>query len=299
MMLRALSLAGTMVLCTTPAQAQFGKLKKIGADAIKDAAKDKLSTDKKPASTSTAGTAAPTARKEAATPVFTEDKVALLVISLAPQIKDAQLRDDAARANAAWVPKKKASDACIENASKTMNPMMIATNAQKNEARINAIQKQIESINKRMNAATQLKDVRSQLFLQDSSVTLTMRMAVLTYGISCQMDFTPAPILEYQAVERERMMREASGNESAEGFDPGSAVTGVMSNYEYGLLRERMALWALMQDNPALKDVGKAGTFTPEETAALTAHAADIKKMLPLFKSDALTWKTWSDLKSW
>ena len=45
-LLRAFSLAGGLTLLASPAQAQFGKLKKIGADAIKDKAKDKLTSKK-------------------------------------------------------------------------------------------------------------------------------------------------------------------------------------------------------------------------------------------------------------
>lgn len=290
-----------LMLTASPAQAQFGKLKKMGADAIKDAAKDKVSGEKKPAegTATTSAAGSPTAAKKAASaPVLTTDKVALIVASLAPQLKDAQRRDTYARAMAEWTPKKEASDACMSTLSKNADPMALMANVQKNEARITALQKQSEAANARLSKASAAGDMRAQLFLQDTVSVLMVRSALLTTGGKCTAEFTPVAILEYQAAERERYTKSGSG-ESAEGFDPGSAARGSMSQYEYGLLRERMALWALMQENPALRGTGKEGVFTADETAALTAHAVDIKKMTALFKSDALIWKTWNDVKSW
>lgn len=285
------------LLSARPAEAQLGKLKKMGADAIKDAAKEKVSGGKTPEPTSAA--ASPTASKKAnAAPVLTTDKIALIVASLAPQLKDAIRRDAASRANAEWAPKKKANDECINTLSQNPDPMALLANTQKNEAKISALQKQSEAANARLNKASAAGDLRAQTFLQDTVNVLMLRGALLSTSGKCTAEFTPTAILEYQITERERYAKGGNGD-SAEGFDPGSAVRGGMTQYEYGLLRERIALWALLQENPALRGAGKEGVFSAEETAALTAHAADIKKMAPLFQSEALIWKTWSDVKTW
>jgi hypothetical protein len=295
---RALCVAsGFLLLSSRPAEAQLGKLKKMGADAIKDAAKEKIARDNKPETT--AASAAPAAATKAvATPTLTADRIALIVTSLAPQLKDAQRRDAASRAMAEWAPKKKANEECIAALSQNPDPAALLANAQKNEARLSAVQTQSEAATARLNNASAAGDIRAQTFLQDTVNVLLLRSALLSTGGKCTAEFTPTAILDYQVADRERYGK-AGGGERAEGFDPGAAVRGRMSQYEYGLLRERIALWALLQDNPALRGVGKEGVFTADETAALTAHAADIKKMSPLFKSDALIWKTWNDVKSW
>ncbi|WP_353268624.1 hypothetical protein [Gemmatimonas sp.] len=286
-----------LALTASPAHAQFGKLKKMGADAIKDAAKEKITSDKKP-ETAAASAAPAAAKKSVAAPVLTTDKVALIVASLAPQLKDAIRRDAASRAMAEWAPKKKANDECMSTLGQNADPMALMANAQKNEAKITALQKQSEGANARLNKATAAGDLRAQTFLQDTVTVLMLRGALLSTSGKCTAEFTPTAILDYQITERERYAKGGSGD-SAEGFDPGPSVRGGMTAYEYGLLRERIALWALMQENPALRGTGKEGVFTADETAALTAHAADIKKMSSLFKSDALIWKTWNDVKSW
>lgn len=291
-----LTVALLLTVAATPAEAQLGRLKKMGADAIKDAAKDKLSTDKKETAKAAASTETGTAKAKApALPTLDEDRVALLVAGLMPQVKAAEVRAAAATARNAYLTRKKASDACIERASKDLNVAAISANAEKNSAKITALQKQTDAVQARLNAASNANDLRRQLYLTDTVTILTQRSAALTLGAPCEFDFTPSAMLE----ERLASMQSTGSREASAGFDPGEATRGVFSRYHYGLLRERLALWAMMQEDPSLKDTGKEGVFTAEEQAALTAHAADIRKLAPLFKRDALTWKTWEDLRDW
>jgi len=284
---------------TTPAHAQLGRLKKMGADAIKDAAKDKLSTDKKEAAKpGTAAAATPAAAskpKNAGMPVLDDDRIALVLASLGPMVKEAQVRADAAAASRAYLEKKKIGDACVQQASQNVNPMAMAASAQKNSARITALQKQTEPMQRRLNKAVDDNDLRAQLYLQDSLNVLSMRSASLSMGTTCIFEFAPPAMLEARLLEMQS--RSSGGDEGT--FDPGEATRGTISRYEYGVLRERIALWALLQENPALKGLGKEGVFTAEEQAALAIHAAEIKKLTPLFKSDAMIWKGWSDLRDW
>ena len=69
-----------------------------------------------------------------------------------------------------------------------------------------------------------------------------------------------------------------------------------MSQQEFGMVRERAALWVLAQSNPSL---AKGAKFTPDEESALGAKGPQLKKMGPLFESNALRWSTWGDLKRW
>ncbi|GAB1344182.1 hypothetical protein [Gemmatimonas sp.] len=291
-----------LMALATPAHAQLGRLKKMGSDAIKDAAKDKLSTDKKdaakPATATAASAATPAAAskpKSAGMPVLDDDRIALVLASLGPMVKEAQVRADAAVASRAYVEKKKISDACVQQASKNVNPMAMAAAAQKNSARITALQNQTEPIQRRLNKAVADNNLRSQLYLQDSLSVLSMRTASLSMGTNCIFEFAPPVMLEARLLE----MQGSSSNGDGGTFDPGEATRSTISRYEFGVLRERIALWALLQENPALKGLGKEGVFTEEEQAALAIHAAEIKKLTPLFKSDAMIWKAWSDLRDW
>lgn len=288
---------GTLVLTMpTAAHAQFGKLKKMGADAIKDAAKDKIGADKKePAgAAATASTSAAKPAKEAGMPKLDADRIQLVLTSLTPQLKAAQIRADAAAATSAYQAKKKASDACIENFSKSANPMAIAASAEKNEAKIAALQTQSEAAQRRFNAAMQSNDIRKQVFLEDTTTVLLQRMALLSYGATCTVDFAPVAMLEAKALERQGRRGDDAGQ-----FDPGDATRKAMSRTEYGVLRERIALWTLMQSNPTLKGTGKEGIFSPEEQSALGQFSGDLMKFAPLFKADAMIWRTWSDLRDW
>jgi hypothetical protein len=71
-----------------------------------------------------------------------------------------------------------------------------------------------------------------------------------------------------------------------------------LTHYQYGVMRERIALWALQQADPTLK-TGKEGVFTAEEQAALEKNAGDIKKLTPFFKDGSMRWSTWGDVTRW
>ena len=279
----ALVAASSLLVAPRPASAQLGRLKKMGADAIKDAAKDKLGLDKQ----------APEA-KAAGMPTLDDNRIALVLASLAPQVKAAQVRADAAAAAAAYDEKVKASAACTERATKDVNPMAIAAASQRNAAQIAALQKQSEAVQQRLNAAMQGNDLRKQAYLQDSATVLTERAALLSIGASCPKDFAPAAVLDARVLDMQGRRSDDGGR-----FDPGEATRGALSRTEYGILRERIALWTLMQANPALNGIGKEGVFSAEEQAALAKHSADLAKLAPLFKSNGMVWKTWGDLRDW
>lgn len=282
---RVLALVAAVSLLAAPrgASAQLGKLKKMGADAIKDAAKEKLGMDQK----------APAA-KAAGMPVIDDDRIALVIASLAPQVKAAQIRADAAAASAAYEAKEKAADACTEQATENVTPTAITAASQRNAAKILVLQEQSNAVQTRLNAAMEANDLRKVAYLQDSATVLTERLALLSLGATCTREFAPPAVVEARVLDQQRRSDDDGGR-----FDPGVATRGALTRTEYGVLRERIALWTLMQANPALKDTGKEGVFTADEQAALAKRSTDLGKLAPLFKSNAMIWKTWSDLRDW
>jgi hypothetical protein len=284
----AFALAALSILLLSPrvTQAQLGRLKKMGADAIRDAAKDKLGTDKKDAATDAA--------KASSMPVLDDTRIGLVLASLAPQVKAAQIRADAAAASRAYQERAKTSEACIERATEAVTPMAIAASAKANAARLTALQNQTESMQRRLEKATQSNDIRARFYLQDSVTVIMQRSAILSIGASCTFDFAPPAVIEEQILEAQD-----AATDDADKALPDERVRGALSRFEYGILRERIALWALLQDTPALKGLGKEGVFSADEQAALTSHAAEIRKLTPLFKSNAMIWKGWDDLRNW
>jgi hypothetical protein len=286
---QAAALAGALGVAT-PAHAQLGKLKKMGADAIKDAAKDKVS-DKKPDAKGT-GSSASSVKARETFPALTEDKVALVVASLATAGKRAQIKAAAKAARPAHEARQKASNDCLNAAAEKVNPAQMMASAQSNASKLQALGKQQDALQKKTALAQQTKNTRLEVFTRDSLIVLGIRANFIQLSAShCTMDFTPAAILEEEILERE-------DNGSQGMFDPGAAVRGVLTHREFGLARERIALWGLMQDDPAMKG-GPAGIFSEEEVAALKANEADIRKLVPSFKAQTLAWVMWSDVKQW
>lgn len=288
---------GLLFAVSTPAHAQFGKLKKMGADAIKDATKGKVSEKKAEAK----GAVAPGAKAESV-PVLTEDGVALVVASLLPYAKTAQIELDlknarakADAARAAHEPVKEAEATCREKAEADMekmaqDPMKMMARAQASDAKRKALDTQSKGVQARLKAATAAGDMRRAAYLQDTLTVLSLRSTMLMYAPNCTVSFMPAAIVEEQYLRIE-------ADKSNSQFDPGAAVKGVMTKREFGIARERIAIWAIMQDEPM--KAGPYGVFTPAEEAALKANAADIRKLTPLFKSGAIAWTQWYDLPDW
>ncbi len=73
---------------------------------------------------------------------------------------------------------------------------------------------------------------------------------------------------------------------------PAAGAAGGMTAEQFGVLRERIAVYALTG--------GKQDPFTAEERAALDARAADLARLAPLFREGLLEWGHWYDLgKAW
>ncbi len=291
-------LAAALVLSATPASAQLGKLKKLGADLAKDAAKEKLEGKKDtPAKTAESATSSGGASRNTEL-VLNEDRVALVVASLQPMLADATARRELRTITAQHEEKSKASRACLEAAQvkANANPMAISQNAQKNEAQIEKMSKEVERLSEKMSAAIERNDVRSRVYATDSLTTMQVRMTMVMMGSNCPVYYTPSVILDQQIKSQSRTVVSEDMDEGT--FDPPAAAKENLSRYQFGLLRERIAIWALKQEDPTLK-AGKPGIFTPEEEAALQANAADIKKLTPLFKDGSLRWATWGDLSQW
>jgi hypothetical protein len=299
------SLVSAVALLTaaTPAHAQLGRLKKLGTDAIKEAAKDKVVGKDTTGTTKSGAPAAETSASRApakkANYVISADRVDLVLASLQPLVADAEAIAAANKASADYEAKKKTADACIERASKMVNPMaMMAENPQR-DTKMATIQKQLDGVNKRSQAAMARDDFRNSIALRDTALVLTMSMSVATIGANCTYPYMPAALIDAQVrLEKRGSSGSSSDDDSDASLDPTPGAKQAMTRQEFGMVRERIALWVMGQDNPAILK-GSAGKFTADEEEAMKAKGPQLKKLSPLFSSNALRWSTWGDVKNW
>ncbi|WP_337169833.1 hypothetical protein [Gemmatimonas aurantiaca] len=301
----AMPLAMLLSMATAvPAHAQLGRLKKMGAEAAKKAAEEKV-TGKKDAASGTSGSDATSSAGEASgataarttvSYVLSGDRIDLVLAALTPRVEDAEKRQAAKKIRREWAVKDSTNRACLEKQTRQgADPMAIVAAMEKNKAALERLQAQQIPLTKRLNEAASKQDMRTMRFVQDTLQTIQMRQAALSVGASCAFDFTP-PVL----IEADLATNGMSGDHDADAgsFDPPASVKAELTTVQFGRLRERIALWAMLQETPGIK-VGKEGVFTEEEQAALTARAANIRKLTPLFRGNALRWSDWGDVKSW
>jgi hypothetical protein len=303
--LTASLLIGSVLLlaATSTAQAQLGRLKKLGADAVKEAAKGKVvgkdttaSSTEKPSAASTAA-GAPKAPARAPNYTITAERIDLVVASLKPLVAEAEKDLATRRVSADYKAKRDAAQACFDRASKTFNPMSMMNQSEAQQKRTAAIQAQAEAVNKRLNASREKDDnFRGALALKDSADVLQMNMAAASMGMSCSYPYAPMAVIDAQVAAMDR--GNADGAADVASFEPTPDAKKAMTRAEFGMVRERLALWLMAQANPSLEK-GSEGTFTAEEAAAMSAKSAELKGLTPLFTSHSLRWSTWGDVKRW
>jgi hypothetical protein len=298
---RLVLVPATAVLLATPvsnAQAQFGKLKKIGADAIKDKAKEKMAGKDAPVTTkdgvsSTAGKAA-TSDSKPVNMTITASQLDLMLAALTPMAADAEKKTQAKLLAAEHTRKTLIADKCLKDGT---NAMIAArkgpniTDAAKMRAR--ALNKEAGRLSDVTMKSYESGDRRAGAFAQDSMTTMQMQIAVLEMGLSCKFEFTPPAVMETM-VATYGMSGDLPEAESA----IPAAARSAFDKYQFALLRERIALFALASADQTIK-VGKEGVFTDEERAALMARMAEIQKLLPYFRNGTLFWKGSGDLSKW
>lgn len=280
------------------AQAQFGKLKKIGADAIKDKAKEKLGGKETPEAAKsgavTEGRKSPAADSKPVNMTLNASQLDLMLAALTPMATDAEKATLARRLLAEHTTKIKAAEKCMEvgqaafmSGRASPNPTAAA------KARARQLDKDVDRLNVVLAAAYSDGNRRGIAFAQDSLTTMQMQSAVLEMGLACTFNFTPPVAMESQ-VETYGLSGDLPQSQSSVPAEAQRTFT----KHQFALLRERIALFALLSADPSLK-VGKEGVFTDEERAALTARMAEIQKLQPYFKNGTLAWTGSGDLAKW
>jgi hypothetical protein len=156
---------------------------------------------------------------------------------------------------------------------------------------------------KRVQAAMARKDAKAVIALRDSIQVLSATTQVIAMGGRCAYPHQPPELIALEASIRGQAYVDGSeqpwlNGQNAKPLEPTPEARKAMTREEFGLLRERMALWAMAQSDPELKKALE-GKFTAEEIAALTAKSAELGRLGPLFKGGALGWVAWGDVSEW
>ncbi|MGV3711212.1 MAG: hypothetical protein ACO1Q7_20500 [Gemmatimonas sp.] len=266
------------------ASAQLGKLRKAAADAGKEAAGVKKETPATAASGSNAN-------------VITTERLAA-VVSVMEANMDRMAKEAAAKAaKNDYDTKRKAYDTCIEGQVKALAntpPSMAAMQNAGNMA------DRTNGLTQRMTSAQQNKKWTQYVATSDTLQIAAMQQTLTLYGVQskCGAPVYMPPVLVADAAAK--MDRQTSGGDSdGDQIVVPAAQRAGMTTYQFGMVRERAALWALQQTNNAPVGNSKHGVFTAEEQAVLEAQGAKLKKWAPIFKESPSTWVTWGDIKNW
>ncbi|MBK9978066.1 MAG: hypothetical protein IPP20_09055 [Gemmatimonadetes bacterium] len=300
-LLRDLLRSGTALLIAlsvaSPAEAQIGsRLKKLGKDAMKDAAKAKVGGSAKDSSAAGSGSGAATGGAGGSNSAkvdiaVTSDRVTMVMAAIASVAERAKLLATANAERAVYEPKRDSAMACVQGA--TSNGAMPSQAGMQASRKMSARQ---DGLSRRYNAALAANDRLKAVFLEDSLQVATHELTATMFGVAGKCGARP-----YAPPSLLRAM--AGANESGDDFntlvvtDP---ALSAMTRYQFGMVRERIALYAMSQAGLiSAKAAGKEGVFTEEELAVLAARRDELVAMAPLFKGGTLTWSGSSDLRGW
>lgn len=282
------------VVCATltqafaqPAEAQLGKLKKMGADKVKDAAKEAAGVKTpEPPPGSTA------ARVDYA---ITEERLSGIMGYLTPLVAEAQKAADEQAAIKAYTTSMEAASACYNKLSEgdilpDMSAMM--------NPRAQALSDKIAAYGTRVDKANVTKNYRVVVATTDSMMVAQMQYSAMMFpSAKCApIPYKSSALVSLEATRLEQM---ASGTipASQDGNKPvPAAMRAGMTTGQFGRIRERMAIWLLVQSGDLPAD---SFTFTDEEQSLLKAKSAALKQYGPLFKQGVMRWATWGDITGW
>lgn len=282
-----------LLLCTvvsSPAEAQLGRLKKAAQDAVKDKLankKDSVTTSHAPASAAKTASSSSSASVSYA---LTADHIELVLSSLEPAIAYAQRLQSATQLSAEYKKQQDQANACMEQVKKSYDPMKAMNMSDKTMNEITRLSDRAGEAQKRAMTAYEKNDQRTYLLAMDTATVLLTQSAVVTMGGSCNLPYAPVAVIDMQVT--------AKSDAAESGINPTAAAKAKLTHTQFGRMRERIALWGMLQENPSMK-VGSEGVFTADEHAALQARAADVKRMTAYFKDSTLRWSTWGDVTTW
>lgn len=269
------------LLIAMPAQradAQLGRLKKAAEQAAKDAVGKKAEPVTGTTKSSDNSTEITAARLDA------------IITALNARVAIAQQISKGKALEAEFTPKRKAFEDCVRKAGERMASTGTPPSAEGMQ-KMGDYNMKATAYMQRYAAIIQDKSrQREVLFLQDSGTAYAMLGQAAMTGTNCGPAlFAPAAVIDYHVA------MQTVNADDGQWMVP-EPNRGGMETWQFGRIRERVALWALIQAGAAKPSEGK---FSESENATMQQKAKELAVLAPFFKDGAMTWVTWSDLKGW
>ena len=274
-------IAALLTAAPAVAHAQIGRLRKIGADVARDAA----------------GVPKVEPVKTGNDITITPERLDAVVTFLGSRLERYRIEQEARVAAKEFETWQRTFVECIENAAKGVT----IPSSEGMEA-ANQLTAKMAPLMERMSAHISANNKLALEYVQDTLRVLGSEQQQLMFGATrCgKARYTPKAIIESRVARASNPNVQVDESGSHLGIDVPANRRGGMSHYQFGMVRERMALWALMQDGVVQAEkAGKSGIFSDAERAALAARSSDIKALAPLFRDGTIRWTNWGDITSW
>ena len=278
-----------MLLGFTPsmAQAQFGKLKDIGSRAAKEAAARKVieAAGGDASAAGGVGNANGAGSSASASYDITPERLDAVLAVLSPMVETARSREASKQLVEAFTAKRTAFEECAATAAK--RAMSVSPEGVQRSGEVTA--RMTPMIERYSVISQDPSRKREMLMLQDSMTVLSVQSQMALVGATCG-----APVYRTLAiVDAELAADQFSG--TAHTSVPLEKQAG-MTKTQFGRIRERIALWALIQEGHAKPGEGR---FTDAELQTLQPKASELRTLAPFFRDGSLSWTHWGDLKGW
>lgn len=262
-----LSLAASLAVPATAAQAQFGKLIKKAAQNVVQGASEAAASNGASSASNGSGN-----RGESAVEI-TPQSIDALLTALGPSMRAATAYENARASYEAQQAKYEAYGKCRTDVKRAhQNDVMVPSPATM-QLQIDA-GTQVAELMTRYAAAQQAGDAaRTHALLDSASVIGERAENVLIPQLRTCGPHVGQP----------------SGAKPEASSVPTPKVPNGMSATQFGLLRERVASWLLTNGQSRV---------SPNERSALDARKGDLAPLAPLFRGQALAWANWSDLSA-
>ena len=278
----ALAFSAATLMSPHTASAQLGRLKKAAADAAKEAAGVKP-------------------KNESGTENFpiTVERLDAVLATLEPAMLEAQRVMALKAATAVYDNTRKANEKCVNDATLALTAggkAMVPSPAKMQQVAANG-QVTVKMM-QRLQPAIQAKRYREAAALQDSLALAGASTASMMFDLEpkCgKLPYKPAVMLDDEAIN---MARQGSGSTTNLVVVPPANRAG-MTMQQFGMVRERAALWALQQTGNAPVGNNKYSVFTTAEQSVLEARGDRLKKMAPFLKDQPARWTSWGELQTW
>lgn len=272
-------------LAPSAAEAQFGKLRDLGAKAAKEAAARKASEATGIESTSGSGSGSGSSASARVTYDITAERLDAVLAALTPLVEEARMRAAARQQVDAFNARRTAYEECAAASAK--RAMTITPEGVERSATFTA--KMAPMLERYSTISQDPARKREMLMLQDSMTVLSVQGQVALVGGKCG-----APVHRTLAIVEAELAEEQTTNDG-QLLVPTAQRAG-MTTSQFGRIRERIALWALIQEGHAKPTEGR---FTDTESQALQVKASELRTLAPFFRDGSVSWTHWGDLKGW